>query len=119
MTTWLCCAGGVFLALGLPALGAPAAGHLADRVRRRPLLLWTNALTMPVLLRRLGTARMIGLALAGFALAALAYLSDWPGVVLAGAVAEGAGLIWLVAVSAVIATCAAAILLRPAPDPDQ
>src|SRR6266705_3052316 len=29
-------AGGVFLALGIPALFAPAAGHLADRVRRRP-----------------------------------------------------------------------------------
>jgi MFS family permease len=32
-------AGAVFLALGIPALFAPAAGHLADRVRRRPLLL--------------------------------------------------------------------------------
>ncbi len=38
-------AGCVFLALGLPALFAPAAGHLADRVRRRPLLLWANGLT--------------------------------------------------------------------------
>jgi MFS family permease len=38
-------AGAVFLALGIPALLAPAAGHLADRVSRRPLLLWANALT--------------------------------------------------------------------------
>jgi MFS family permease len=43
-------AGAVFLALGLPALFAPAAGHLADRVRRRPLLLWTNALTAVMVL---------------------------------------------------------------------
>jgi MFS family permease len=38
-------AGGVFLALAIPALFAPLAGHLADRVRRRPLLLITNAAT--------------------------------------------------------------------------
>lgn len=37
-------AGGVFLALGLPALLGPLAGQLADRVRRRPLLITTNAL---------------------------------------------------------------------------
>jgi MFS family permease len=43
-------AGAVFLALGLPALFAPAAGHLADRVRRRPLLLWSNALTAGLVL---------------------------------------------------------------------
>ncbi len=130
-----------------------------------------GGLAMPVLLRRLGTARMIGLALAAFALCALTYLSDWPAVVLAGSVADGAGLLWLVAASgtaiqrytpprlagrataawtmtvltpqtasiaagaalisylsyrtlllavmAVVAICAAAILLRPAPDPDQ
>jgi MFS family permease len=35
----------VFLALGIPALFAPLAGHLADRVARRPLLLITNAAT--------------------------------------------------------------------------
>ena len=39
-------AGGVFLALGIPALFAPVGGHLADRVRRRPLLIWGNALGM-------------------------------------------------------------------------
>ena len=38
-------AGAVFLALGIPALFAPAAGHLADRVSRRPLLILVNALT--------------------------------------------------------------------------
>jgi MFS family permease len=38
-------AGGVFLALGIPALFAPLAGHLADRVRRHRLLLITNAAT--------------------------------------------------------------------------
>jgi len=43
-------AGAVFLALGLPALFAPAAGHLADRVRRRPRLVWTNALTAGLVL---------------------------------------------------------------------
>jgi len=40
----------VFLALGIPALFAPAAGHLADRVRRRPLLIWANALTAGMVL---------------------------------------------------------------------
>lgn len=43
-------AGAVFLALGIPALFAPAAGHLADRVRRRPLLVWANALTAVLVL---------------------------------------------------------------------
>lgn len=43
-------AGAVFLALGIPALFAPAAGHLADRLRRRPLLIWTNALTAGLVL---------------------------------------------------------------------
>src|ERR1700729_2513403 len=43
-------AGGVFLALGIPALFAPAAGHLADRVRRRPLLICANALTAALVL---------------------------------------------------------------------
>jgi MFS family permease len=38
-------AGGVFLALAIPALFAPLAGHLADRVRRHRLLLITNAAT--------------------------------------------------------------------------
>jgi MFS family permease len=38
-------AGGVFLALGIPALFAPLAGHLADRVQRHRLLLITNAAT--------------------------------------------------------------------------
>ena len=58
-----------------------------------------GGLAMPFLLRRLGTARMIGLALAGFALGSASYLSDWPAVVLAGAVPDGAGLVWLVAVT--------------------
>ena len=35
--------GGVFLALGIPALFGPLAGHLADRAARHPLLLITNA----------------------------------------------------------------------------
>jgi len=43
-------AGAVFLALGIPALFAPLAGHLADRVRRRPLLLWANAVTAVMVL---------------------------------------------------------------------
>lgn len=38
-------AGVVFFALGLPSLAAPLAGHLADRVRRRPLMVVTNAIT--------------------------------------------------------------------------
>ena len=38
-------AGGVFLALGLPALFGPLAGHLADRLPRCPLLIAANAVT--------------------------------------------------------------------------
>jgi MFS family permease len=37
-------AGAIFLAEGLPCLAAPLAGQLADRVRRRPLLIATNAI---------------------------------------------------------------------------
>jgi MFS family permease len=37
-------AGAIFLAQGLPCLAAPLAGQLADRVRRRPLLIVTNAI---------------------------------------------------------------------------
>ena len=54
---------------------------------------------MPALLRRIGSARMIGLALAGFAFGSLTYLSDSLALVLAGTVADGAGLLWLVAVT--------------------
>ncbi len=36
-------AGAIFLAQGLPYLAAPLAGHLVDRVKRRPLLITTNA----------------------------------------------------------------------------
>jgi MFS family permease len=35
--------GAIFLAQGLPYLAAPLAGQLVDRVRRRPLLITTNA----------------------------------------------------------------------------
>ena len=38
-------AGGVFLALGIPALFAPLTGQLADRMPRRRLLIITNAAT--------------------------------------------------------------------------
>jgi len=43
-------AGLVFMAIVLPALAAPAAGLLVDRVRRRPLLLATNLLTAAAVL---------------------------------------------------------------------
>jgi MFS family permease len=43
-------AGGVFLALGIPNLFAPLAGHLADRVRRKTLLLAVNAITALIVL---------------------------------------------------------------------
>ncbi|HEX6451182.1 MAG TPA: MFS transporter [Trebonia sp.] len=43
-------AGGVFLALALPTLFAPLAGHLADRVRRKTLLITVNAITALVVL---------------------------------------------------------------------
>ncbi|MBO0803628.1 MAG: MFS transporter [Nocardiopsaceae bacterium] len=43
-------AGGVFLALAAPALFAPLAGQLADRVRRKTLLLAVNAATALVVL---------------------------------------------------------------------
>jgi len=38
-------AGGVFLALAAPTLLAPLAGHLADRMRRKTLLIAVNAIT--------------------------------------------------------------------------
>jgi MFS family permease len=43
-------AGGVFLALGIPTLFAPLAGHLADRVRRKTLLIAVNAITALIVL---------------------------------------------------------------------
>jgi MFS family permease len=43
-------AGGVFLALTVPVLFGPLAGALVDRVRRRPLLIATNAITGLVVL---------------------------------------------------------------------
>ena len=43
-------AGMVIFALALPQLGAPAAGMLVDRVRRRPLLIATNLATAAVVL---------------------------------------------------------------------
>jgi MFS family permease len=43
-------AGGVFLALTVPVLFGPLAGALVDRVRRRPLLIATNAVTGMVVL---------------------------------------------------------------------
>jgi MFS family permease len=42
--------GGVFLALGVPTLFAPLAGHLADRVRRKTLMLAVNAITALIVL---------------------------------------------------------------------
>jgi hypothetical protein len=126
-------------------------------------------IALPVLLRRVGTARMIGLSLAWFALGCVAYLSYSPVLVMAGAFADGAGVVWLVAVTgtaiqrftpprlqgraqaawtmvvvtpqtvsiaagaalisylsyrvmllaviAVVGACAAAVLIRPAPEP--
>jgi MFS family permease len=38
-------AGLIFLALGLPSLLAPVAGHLVDRFRRKPVLMAANAVT--------------------------------------------------------------------------
>ena len=43
-------AGEVFLAMGLAYLTAPYAGRLADRLRRRPLLIATNAVTAAIVL---------------------------------------------------------------------
>ncbi len=54
-------AGAVFLAFGIPALFAPAAGHLADRVRRRPLLLWANTATAVMVLSLLAVHSRAGL----------------------------------------------------------
>jgi MFS family permease len=53
-------------------------------------------LTVAWLLKRLGTARMIGLGLAVFALAAAAYRTHSLVLVLAAAVGDGIALIWLV-----------------------
>ncbi len=47
-------AGSVFLALGIPALFGPLAGHLADRMQRRSLLIVTNAITAAIVLLLLG-----------------------------------------------------------------
>jgi hypothetical protein len=54
---------------------------------------------MAPLLRRIGSARMTGLALGGFAAESATYLSGSAALVLAGALVGGAGLLWLVAVS--------------------
>jgi MFS family permease len=54
---------------------------------------------MSALLRRIGSARMIGMALSGLALGAVTYLSGSVALVLAGAVVDGLGLVWLVAVT--------------------
>jgi MFS family permease len=43
-------AGSVFLALGIPALFGPLAGHLADRVPRKQLLIVTNAVTAAIVM---------------------------------------------------------------------
>jgi MFS family permease len=43
-------AGAVFLALGIPSLFAPLTGHIADRFRRRPLMLTTNAVMAAIVL---------------------------------------------------------------------
>lgn len=43
-------AGGVFLALAVPTLFAPLAGHVADRVRRKTLLVTVNAITALIVL---------------------------------------------------------------------
>ncbi len=55
--------------------------------------------TMTVLLRRIGSARMVGLSLAALASAGLAYLTSSVASVLAGAFADGIGVVWLTAVS--------------------
>jgi MFS family permease len=43
-------AGGVFLALAIPTLFAPLAGHLADRMQRKTLLIAVNAITALIVL---------------------------------------------------------------------
>ncbi|HEX5190669.1 MAG TPA: MFS transporter [Streptosporangiaceae bacterium] len=43
-------AGSVFLALGIPALFGPLAGHLTDRLPRRPVLIAANAATAVIVL---------------------------------------------------------------------
>jgi MFS family permease len=43
-------AGSVFLALGIPALFGPLAGHLTDRLPRRPVLIGANAVTALIVL---------------------------------------------------------------------
>jgi len=54
---------------------------------------------MTPLLRRAGSARMIGLALAAFAAGYATYLSGSVALVMIGTIIDGAGLVWLVAVS--------------------
>src|ERR1022692_193860 len=56
-----------------------------------------GGIALTYLLRRLGSARVVGLALAAFSLACAGYLSHSLAMCLAGAVADGIGLVWLVA----------------------
>ena len=58
-----------------------------------------GGIIMSRLLRRIGPARMTGLAIAGVCLASIASLTSSTAVVLAGAVTDGIGLVWLVAVA--------------------
>lgn len=136
----------MFLALAVPSLFAPLAGHLADRVRRKALLIAVNAVTALVvlsllavrssddlwiiyavvgeglhrpasfmgvvlsvqgvgaivsgltaayLMRRFGAARTVGLALACFAIGTVFYRTSTLPLVLAGAVLDGLGVVWL------------------------
>lgn len=94
-------AGAIFLTQGLSSLLAPWVGHVIDRVRRRPLLIGTNAVTgiavlalllvhsreqlwliyavaafygaAAPLIRRLGEARTLGVGLIAWAVASLVY----------------------------------------------
>ena len=58
-----------------------------------------GGIALPWVIKRVGVARAVGLALAGFALGATAYLTDSTTLCLAGAVVDGVGLVWLVAAS--------------------
>jgi hypothetical protein len=83
-----------------PATCLAAARQDRDRKRQQaPAWRRPGFRSRPGTLRRLGSARMIGLALGGFALGSAAYLSGSVVLVLAGAAADGIGLVWLVAVS--------------------
>lgn len=56
-----------------------------------------GGIPLALLVRRIGSARVVGLSLAAFSLASAAYITDSLWLILAATVGDGIGLVWLVA----------------------